>query len=316
MSTPQNHHSQKALLWAAVSSSGLFLIKFIAFWISGSLVALGSAFDSLGDTAVSLINRKVNSLSQEEPDSQHPFGHGGFEVIGALIQGVLLATLGINLIIEAIRRRSGEGSLLHPTEFKIAAGILFFSAIAGALISSILGRAEKQNAQENTRSLALNSDRAHYATDFFTNLLSAVGLLVMSYTGLHWIDQVLGSVAGALTIFAAVPILKKCYQDIMHQQVSTSEQQAIVDIVFQTNPKIEGIHQLRSRRLGPHLFVDFHMKLDAAMPLEEAHEIGDSVIRELKNMFPSVDVIVHLDPDSEPDQMNWSPSYASPIRQK
>ena len=316
MSTPQYHHSQKALLWAAVSSSGLFFIKFIAFWISGSLVALGSAFDSLGDTAVSLINRKVNALSQEEPDSQHPFGHGGFEVIGALIQGVLLATLGINLIIEAIRRRSGDANLLHPTEFNIAAGILFFSAIAGALISGILGRAEEKNAKDNTRSLALNSDRAHYATDFFTNLLSAVGLMVMSYTGLHWIDQVLGSVAGGLTIIAAVPILKKCYQDIMHQQVSTSEQQSIVDIVFQTNPKIEGIHQLRSRRLGPHLFVDFHMKLDATMPLEEAHEIGDSVIRELKNTFPSVDVIVHLDPDSEPDQMSWSPSYASPIRQK
>ncbi len=217
MSTQQNHHSQKALLWAAVSSSGLFFIKFIAFWISGSLVALGSAFDSLGDTAVSLINRKVNALSQEEPDSQHPFGHGGFEVIGALIQGVLLATLGINLIIEAIRRRSGDANLLHPTEFNIAAGILFFSAIAGALISGILGRAEEKNAKDNTRSLALNSDRAHYATDFFTNLLSAVGLMVMSYTGLHWIDQVLGSVAGGLTIIAAVPILKKCYQDIMHQ---------------------------------------------------------------------------------------------------
>jgi divalent metal cation (Fe/Co/Zn/Cd) transporter len=142
MINAQNQHSQKALLWAAIGSSGLFLLKFIAFWISGSLVALGSAFDSLGDTAVSLINRKVNSLSQEAPDSQHPFGHGGFEVIGALIQGVLLATLGINLIIEALRRRGGDGdSLLHPGEFKLAAGILFFSAIAGAVISYMLGRA-------------------------------------------------------------------------------------------------------------------------------------------------------------------------------
>jgi cation diffusion facilitator family transporter len=309
MINAQNQHSQKALLWAAIGSSGLFFIKFIAFWISGSLVALGSAFDSLGDTAVSLINRKVNSLSQEAPDSQHPFGHGGFEVIGALIQGVLLATLGINLIIEALRRRGGDGdSLLHPGEFKLAAGILFFSAIAGAVISYMLGRAEKQNLKDNTRSLALHSDRAHYATDFFTNLLSAIGLMVMSYTGLHWIDPVLGSVAGGLTILAAIPILKKCYEDIMHQQVSTSEQQSIVDIVFASNPKIEGVHQLRSRRLGPHLFVDFHMKLAATMALEEAHEIGDTVIRELKHQFPSVDVIVHLDPDSEPDQMNWSPS--------
>jgi ferrous-iron efflux pump FieF len=134
----------------------------------------------------------------------------------------------------------------------------------------------------------------------------------MVYTGMLWMDQLLGAVAGALTIATGYPLLKNCFADIMHQEVSVGEQQKIVDIVFATNPKIEGLHQLRSRRLGPHLFVDFHLKLPANMLLEEAHEIGDSVIRELVGAFPTADVIVHLDPDSEPDQIGWSPSYRAP----
>lgn len=306
-------HVQNSLKWAAIFSGILFMVKITAFWFSGSLLVLGSAFDSLGDTTMSLINRKVNLLSQEGPDSQHPFGHGGFEVIGTLIQGTLLVVLGVNLIIEAMRRSPAQVSEhLHSDKLMISAIVLLVSAISGAAISMMLGRAEVKTNQENNRSLALGSDRAHYLADFFTNILSAVGLVAMVYTGMLWMDQLLGAVAGALTIATGYPLLRNCFADIMHQEVSAGEQQKIVDIVFATNPKIEGLHQLRSRRLGPHLFVDFHMKLPANMLLEEAHEIGDSVIRELVGAFPSADVIVHLDPDSEPDQIGWNPSYRAP----
>ena len=309
----KNSHVQSSLKLAAIFSGILFLVKITAFWFSGSLLVLGSAFDSFGDTTMSLINRKVNALSQEGPDSQHPFGHGGFEVIGSLIQGTVLVVLGINLIIEALRRSHADAAgYLHSDKLIISAVVLAVSAFSGAAISAMLGKAEVKTNEENSRSLALGSDRAHYLADFFTNLLSALGLVVILFTGLHWVDQLLGGVAGILTIATGFPLLKSCFADIMHQEVSAGEQQQIVDIVFATNPKIEGLHQLRSRKLGPHLFVDFHMKLPAAMSLEEAHEIGDSVIRDLMNKFPSADVIVHLDPDSEPDQISWSPSYRAP----
>jgi len=313
MSTKVDKHSQKALTWAALLSSFLFLIKFITFWISGSLVVLGSAFDSLGDATISFVNRKVNRLSHDEPDSQHPFGHGGFEVVGSLIQGVVLVMLGFNLIMEAVRRvRSERIADVYPDEFMLAAAVLFVSALIGGAISMILARAENKKKGENTRSLSLGSDKAHYSADFFTNLLAALGLIIIHKTGLMWIDALLGAVAGLLTIITGLPILKKCFEDIMHQEASRETQQAIVDTVFSANALVSGIHQLRTRQLGPNLFVDFHMNLPAEMPLEKAHEIGDLVIAKVKEKFPNIDLIVHLDPDTEPDHEIWSPSYNKP----
>lgn len=313
MADDVDQYSQKALTLAALLSAFLFILKFVTFWISGSLVVLGSAFDSLGDTTISLINRRVNRLAHEEPDSQHPFGHGGFEVVGSLIQGVVLVMLGFNLIMEAVRRIRADGGVeLHPEEFTFAASVLIISAIFGAVISVILSKAEKNKRLENTRSLSLGSDKAHYSADFFTNLLAGIGLLFIQKTGLHWIDAGLGALAGVLTIVTGIPILKKCFEDIMHQEVSRETQQSIVDIVFRASPNVLGIHQLRTRQLGPNLFVDFHMKLPAKMPLEDAHEVGDLVMKQVKDSYPRVDLIVHLDPDSEPDHESWSPSYKKP----
>lgn len=61
---------------------------------TGSLVALAAAVDSIGDAGVSLINKHLQRISRLRPDKEHPFGHGGVQVIGGLAP-TLLAGLGV-----------------------------------------------------------------------------------------------------------------------------------------------------------------------------------------------------------------------------
>ena len=54
------------------------------------------------------------------------------------------------------------------------------------------------------------------------------------------------------------------------------------------------------------------MKLPGSLTLEQAHEIGDKVEANIKRIIPRADLIVHLDPDSEEDQIPWEPQYKIP----
>jgi ferrous-iron efflux pump FieF len=62
------------------------------------------------------------------------------------------------------------------------------------------------------------------------------------------------------------------------------------------------MHRLRTRTLGPNRFVDFHLKLPNNMPLIEAHEIGYKIEAAIRKAIPGVDVLMHLDPEAEPDE--------------
>jgi ferrous-iron efflux pump FieF len=54
--------------------------------------------------------------------------------------------------------------------------------------------------------------------------------------------------------------------------------------------------------LGPNRFVDFHLKLPNTIPLINAHEISYRIEAVIRNAIPGVDVLMHLDPESEPDE--------------
>jgi ferrous-iron efflux pump FieF len=88
----------------------------------------------------------------------------------------------------------------------------------------------------------------------------------------------------------------------MHVEAEPEVQREILKLALETNPIVEGIHRLRTRRLGPNLFIDFHLKLPADMTLAEAHRLGDQVEANIMQRFPRADVLIHLDPDDLPDE--------------
>lgn len=305
--------AKSGLFFACFSSAALFAVKIVTYGLTGSMVVLGSAFDSLSDAVVSFVNAKISDEAREDPDSQHPFGHGGFEVVGALVQGIIILFLGYNLISESSRKIAHDSvEDLNFERLPYAAIVLAVSALFGFIIHKVLDKKNQHLEDENHRSLSVESDIAHYAGDMVVNLLSALGVLAAWYYNSTLIDFSLGIVSGLWLFKTAYPILKKSFSDIVHAQASPELQQEIVEAVLTCSDQILGIHQLRSRELGPILFVDFHLKLSRSLTLEKAHDVGDLAIAAIKDIIPRADVIVHLDPDSEEDQEEWEPQYTIP----
>lgn len=306
-------NTRKSLAFAASFSICLGLIKFIGFAYTGSLIVLASFFDSVADAASSIINNMIYKKSLESADKEHPFGHGGFEVIGALIQGLIITFFSLSLLVESIRTIfTGNFNDFDSSSLPLAIGVLLFSAFGGFFIHLFLNFHLKRLKEKNERSLVILADQAHYSGDVLANLASAGGLALVYYLDMNILDPIMGCVAALFLGSVAIPILKKAFKDIAHNEAPEELQQKIVDVILDVDERIKGIHHLRSREFGPYLFVDFHMKLPDPLTLIEAHSIGDRVETEIKKLIPNADVLIHLDPESEPDQKYWDPAYKIP----
>ncbi len=281
----------------------LTLLKLLGFSLSGSMIVLASFYDSITDSLVSYLNYVFYRKAREKADLQHPFGHGGFEVVSGLIQAIMIISLGLLLAYQsAVQLFAVEPAHFDPKTFPFVISIMMLSALSGYGIQRYLAHHEKLLAAIGESSLTLSSDRAHYLSDFYTNALGAVGLLTVYFFKSHTLDNVLGLVGAGFLFHTAWPLMKDTYTHIMHVEAEPEVQKEVISIALATDHLVEGIHRLRTRRLGPNLFIDFHLKLPAFMPLADAHHLGDRVEAGIKARYPSADVLIHLDPDNLPDE--------------
>lgn len=294
----------KSLRTASLMSFGLAIAKGSAFALSGSLVILASFLDSLMDAILSWVNFKMSRAAQESADRHHPYGHGGFEVIAAMLQGFLIAGSGALVLFQTLDRVfSPAGSQnLKLDQLPLALVIMIISTLVGSVITFLLTKERRAHAEDKKRSLSLDADHAHYTGDLLQNGVGIVGLVLTIWTQNGAIDAVTGVISAAILLKTAFPLLRDSFADIMNQEFDPKLQEQVQRIVLNANiPEVKGMHRLRSRTLGPNHFVDFHLKLPDEMTLFAAHEISYELESLIKQALPNIDVMIHLDPEAEPD---------------
>jgi ferrous-iron efflux pump FieF len=293
-----------SLRWAATISAILALAKGFAFVWTGSVVVLASFLDSFVDTILSFVNFKISKLSQARPDREHPYGHGGFEVLTAMVQGVLIAGSGVLVLFQGIDRIFSPKSIENLTmeRLPIALVIMVASTLSAFLITIILQRSRREVQSKDQRSLSLDADYAHYSGDVLQNVVTIAGLALTWWLKTPWADIISGLLAGMILLRAAYPLLRESIRDVMNTEFDPKLREQVQKIVSSSGiAEIRGMHRLRTRTLGPNRFIDFHLKLPNQLPLIQAHEIGYRLEALIKREIPGADVVMHLDPEAEPD---------------
>lgn len=294
----------KSLRWAATISAILALAKGFAFIWTGSVVVLASFLDSSVDTILSFVNFKISKLSQERPDREHPYGHGGFEVLTAMVQGVLIAGSGVLVIFQGVDRIFSPKSIenLSLERIPTALVIMVASTLSALLITVILQKSRREVQSRDQRSLSLDADFAHYSGDVLQNVVTIVGLALTLWLETPWADIISGLLAGLILLRAAYPLLRESVRDVMNTEFDPKLKEQVQKVIANCGiAEIRGMHRLRTRTLGPNRFIDFHLKLPNQIPLIQAHEIGYRLEALIKREIPGADVVMHLDPEAEPD---------------
>ncbi|MCE0493912.1 CDF family cation-efflux transporter FieF [Vibrio salinus] len=286
--------------WSAtLVATSLLIVKLIAWWVTGSVSLLASLIDSFIDIAASVINLIVVRYSLQPADREHAFGHGKAESLAALAQAMFITGSACFLILNGIDRFFRPHGLQSP-EYGV-----YVSAFSFAL-TAVLVMFQKYVVRK-TQSQAIAADSLHYQTDLYMNVAIMIAL-VLSWYGFHQADAIFAVGIGIYISVSAARMVYHASQTLLDRKLPDFEIAQIRQICMDVEGVL-GLHGVRTRMSGPVRFIQLHLELDDEIKLIEAHRISDIVEENLKETFPSADILVHHDPysvifDQEIDQKN------------
>ncbi len=275
-------------------SMALFLLglKIWAAWQTGSVSMLGSLADTALDIIASLVTLFSVRFAAQPADDNHTYGHGKAEALAALFQtGIITASA----IIIGWRGLSLIGSSKAPEHPMLGFGVSLVAIIATLALVGF-----QRLVVRKTGSVAIRADSIHYTSDLALNASVIAALVLDSMLHLHGADPVFGVGIALWLIWHAKQVAIQAVDQLMDKEWP-EEKRARFLAVAQGHPELKGIHDLRTRSSGTHDFVQFHVWVDPAMTIFEAHRVMDEVEAQLTAEFPGTEILIHPDPEGHAD---------------
>lgn len=274
-------------LLSVATAAILIAIKAIAWGASGSVSILASLSDSTLDLIASLITVYAVRYAAAPPDAEHRFGHGKAEAFSSLMQGGLVFASGALIGREAVEAWLNP----RPIEHGLAGVVVMIVSIVLTLgLITVQTRVLK-----TTGSVAISGDRAHYAADLASNAVALVGVGAAAWLNAPWMDAAAGLIVALWLIWGAVGVFREASAQLMDRELPEADRERIVSLAT-SDPRVLGVHQLRTRASGPYVHMQMHADLAADISLAEAHSIVVAAENRLLEAFPSADIIIHPDP--------------------
>jgi len=278
----------KQATYASVSTALLLVIvKFAAWLATGSLSILASLIDSLMDVFGSFINLMAIRYSLNPADDDHSFGHGKAEALAGLVQASFITGSALILFIHGIERLASPVPIQYVS---LGLGIMIFSILATLVLISF-----QRYVINKTNSTAIRADSLHYTTDLLTNICTIIALLLTGFTGGEFMDPIFSMIIAVIIFRSAWQIGSEAVQLLMDQQLPRGQREIIKHIVL-SHQQVLGMHDLRTRQSGQNAIIQFHLDLNANLPLSKAHCIGKELEKLIWVSFPGADVTIHHDP--------------------
>ncbi len=256
----------RAGLASVMVATILVALKLYAVWDTGSVAMLGSLADTILDLVASL---------------------------ATLFQVVLISLSAFGIAIRAIEQFA-TGARTTAADSGIAVSVI-------ALLLTLALVAYQRRVIARTGSIAIKTDAVHYQSDLLLNLAVIAALLLDHRFGLTGADPLFGLAIAAWLLWGAYRGSGEAIDQLMDREWPEARRRAFLQVANQ-HPELAGIHELRTRTSGNQDFVQFHVWVDPAMTIGEAHRVMDEVEAKLMAAFPGVEILIHPDPIGHVDR--------------
>ena len=264
----------------------LFFGKWLAGTISGSIAIIADAFNNLSDAGSSIITLIGFRLSGQEPDPEHPFGHGRMEYISGLLVSVAILVMGFELIGSSI------GKLRSPEPIESSA------LVFGILIASILVKLYmffyNHSLSKKIESAAMKATSVDSLSDTVATMLVLIATLISKYTGLL-LDGWFGILVGLFILYTGGSTLKETIDLLLGQPPKQEFIDEVKEIVL-GHSMVHGVHDLIVHDYGPgRVMISLHAEVDVNGDIQDIHEQIDHIEHELQEKL-HCSATIHMDP--------------------
>jgi len=187
-----------AFRWSMVLNSGLTALQLAIGFGFGSLALIGDALHNLGDVVGLGLGWGAERLSRRPASGRFTYGYGRSTQMASLINGLLIFSAGVVVVVEAIQR------LFHPVP--LVAGPVVWAAAAGIVINLLSARLFGHNHQHdlNQRAAVL-----HLLTDAAVSVAVLISAVLVGLTGWLWLDALTAIGVGLAVGVSALGLLRE-----------------------------------------------------------------------------------------------------------
>lgn len=285
----KNH---KVRLQAIVLSVGvlLFFMKYVAYLMTHSDTIYSDAMESVVNIIAGALSLFSLIWASKPRDDDHPYGHGKIEMVSASVEGGLIFIAGLMIIFKGLSNLYFG----HAVQ-RLDTGIML-AALAG-LVNYAMGWKMEREGQK-AKSVAMISEGQHLKIDGYSSAAMVIGLLVVYFFSLVWLDSVIAIIAGGVILLMGVRIVRKALLDLM-DGADDGLLELLADAMERNRQDCwVDVHNLRTIRFGSTLHLDLHLTLPYYLSVKEAHTEVLRITQTIDSGFPSqeVELFVHVDP--------------------
>ena len=275
----------------------LVVFKFIAGILGRSSAMVADAVHSLSDLLTDIIIVIFVRTASKPIDHTHEYGHGKYETLATLIIGVILFFVGLGIMITGItdcidffQGKRGERPLL----------IALIAAVVSILLKEgtfryTLSQGKKVN------SPVLIANAWHHRSDAYSSIATLVGIGGAMFLGKNGL--ILDPLAAIFVSFyickSGWDVMKPSIDELLEKSLP-QETENEIRTLLKSIEGVEGVHNLKTRKIGSRIAIELHAEMDGRISLNDAHTIASEAEKQIKKKYGSKTHIgIHMEPKRE-----------------
>ena len=242
----------RRLLAIALSlTATVMVVQVVGAILTGSLALLADAAHMFTDAAALVVALIATAIAARPADDRRTFGYQRAEVLGALVNGVVLIVLSLWVAFEAMQR------LLSPGEAEVQGGLMLVVAVVGLVANAVsmwlLGRAQK-------RSINVRGAYLEVLGDLIGSAAVIVAAIVIVTTGFVQADAIASLFIAVMIVPRAIGLLRE-----------------VMVVLTESAPSGVHVAEIREHLRGADGVVDVHdvhvWQLTRGAPVFSAHVV-------------------------------------------
>lgn len=266
----------------------LFLGKYLAGRLSGSIAMTADAFNNLSDAGSSAITLLGFRMAAKKPDPGHPFGHGRIEYLSGVAVSIIIIVVGVQLGLESIDK------IMNPQP--VDAGLLPMLVLVASICVKGYMFAYNRGIGRKINSPGMAATAMDSLSDSIATSVVLISMLLSRFAGVN-ADGWGGIAVACFIIFSGFKAAKETLSPLLGNPPDPQLVHDITNIVL-SHSEVMNVHDLIVHDYGPgRLMVSLHAEVPGNGDIYALHDTIDTIEYELSSKL-GCDAVIHMDPVS------------------
>ena len=292
--------------WLSIAAAIVTITLKAGAWVTtGSVGLLSDAAESVVNLVAAVVALIALRVAFRPATERFLYGRAKAEYFSAAVEGVMIFAAAGVILVTAVER------FLNPRPLENLGWGLAISVVASLIngaVALVLLRAGRTHG-----SITLRADGKHLMTDVITSAGVLIGVGLVALTGWERLDALVAFAVGVNIIVTGIGLITESVSGLLDKALPDEEHEVITEILRRRMDGTVTFHGLQTREAGQEKYMNVHVLVPDDWTVKRGHDYIDGLEHELMEAMPTLHVLTHLEPISDPASYEDIPEAHVPI---